>query len=288
MRDVFALRVGPVCVALHGDIDPTRWIIDTGHRRFLARTAPANVILHIEWGATRFQAGQLAFRAGPVASFYRDRGRWSIWLGEGHWPLAMDRVLTLDASGVTGCIVMAAGRTSTALTRYPLEYPLEDFLFRHLLAERDAVLVHACGVAWRDAGFLFVGSSGAGKSTTARLWRGVGATILNDDRIVVEATHEGVRIYPTPWYGEYPDVGGEAVPLRAVYLLRQGHEVSFERLRPAAAAALVFAKSFPPLWDPERIEKTLATLGRVCRQVPCGWLTVPKDSRAVEWVQAQS
>jgi hypothetical protein len=58
-------------------------------------------------------------------------------------------------------------------------------------------------------------------------------------------------------------------------------------LRPATAAALMFAKSFPPLWDPERMERTLETLGRVCQQVPCGWLTVPADARAVEWVQAQ-
>jgi hypothetical protein len=93
-------------------------------------------------------------------------------------------------------------------------------------------------------------------------------------------------IHPTPWFGEHPEVGGEAVRLRAVYLLRQGDDVSFEPLRPARAAALVLAKSFPPLWDRERMDRTLATLGRVVQQVPCGWLTVPRDARAVEWVQA--
>ena len=82
-------------------------------------------------------------------------------------------------------------------------------------------------------------------------------------------------------------MAGEAAPLRAIYLLRQGEAVSFEQLRPATAAALVFAKSFPPLWDPERVENTLATLGRACQRVPCGWLAVPGDARAVEWVQAQ-
>ena len=222
-----------------------------------------------------------------MASFYRDADRWSIRLGECNGSFPADRVLSLDASGATGFVVMDPDRFPDPATRYPLEYPLEDLLFRHLMAEHDAVLVHACGVAWHGAGYLFVGSSGAGKSTTARLWRSAGATILNDDRTVLEASPDGLRIHPTPWFGECPEVGGEAAPLRAIYLLRQGDDVSFEGLRPATAAALVFAKSFPPLWDPERMEKTLATLGRVCQRVPCGWLTVPRDARAVEWVQAQ-
>jgi len=193
----------------------------------------------------------------------------------------------LDGSGVTGQIVMDPDRFPDPATRYPLEYPLEDLLFRHLMADRDALLVHACGVSWRGAGYLFVGSSGAGKSTTARLWRAAGATVLNDDRVVLEAGRDGVRIHPTPWFGEHPEAGGEATPLRAIYLLRKGSDVAFEPVRPAMAAALVFAKSFPPLWDPERVERTLATLGCVCQQVPCGWLTVPADARAVEWVLAR-
>jgi len=286
MSERFALRIGPVCVAFRGELDPSRWTLDAGHHRFFSPTTLPQVTLQIEWGSTKRRGGRLAFQAGPVASFYRDAGRWSIRLGEDDGSLIADRVLSLDASGATGQIVMGPDRSSDPATRYPLEYPLEDLLFRHLMAEHDALLVHACGVSWRGAGYLFVGSSGAGKSTTARLWRAAGATILNDDRIVLEASREGLRIHPTPWFGEHPEVGGEAAPLRAIYLLRQGDDASFERLRPATAAALVFAKSFPPLWDPERTEKTLATLGRVCQQVPCGWLTVPKDARAVEWVLA--
>jgi hypothetical protein len=156
------------------------------------------------------------------------------------------------------------------------------------LITQDALLVHACGISWQGGGYLFVGSSGAGKSTTARLWRAAGAAILNDDRIVLDAGREGTRIHPTPWSGEDPEVHGEAAPLRAVYLLRQGETARFDRLRPAAAAALVFAKSFPPVWDPWGMEKTLEMLGRVCQQVPCGWLTVPADARAVAWVQAHT
>lgn len=284
----FALRIGPVCVALRGHFDSSLWSVDTCHHRFLSPATAPQLTLRIARGATTGRPGRLAFAAGRVASFYRDGSRWCIRVGEDEDSHAADRVLTLEASGTTGSIVLAPDGSSDPATRYPLEYPLEDLLFRHLMAEHSALLVHACGVSWRGRGYLFVGSSGAGKSTTARLWRGAGATVLNDDRVVLEAGRSGVLIHPTPWFGEYPQVGGEAARLRALYLLRKGDAVSFEPLRPAAAAAVVLAKSFPPLWDPERMDKTLATLGRVCQQLPCGWLTVPRDARAVEWVQAHA
>lgn len=284
----FALRIGPVCVALTGNIHPIRWTLDAGHHPFLSPTTVPHVTFKVEWGPTQRPTEPLAFEAGPVARFHRDGRRWSIRLGEGDGSFRADRVLWLDAHGAVGRIVMNPDRSSSAATLYPLEYPLEDLLFRHLLADHDAILVHACGVSWHGRGYLFVGSSGAGKSTTARLWRAAGATILNDDRVVLEAGRDGVLIHPTPWFGEHPEVGGEAAQLRAIFLLRQGDEVSFTPLRPAAGTAHVFAKSFPPLWDPERMDRTLATLGRVCQQVPCGWLTVPRDARAVEWVQAHA
>jgi hypothetical protein len=286
--DRFALRIGPVCVALHGHFDPHRWTLDANHHRFLSPATPADADIHVGWGKAERPAGLPIFQAGRVVSFYRDDGRLSIRLGEDERLLSADRVLSLDTSGARGSLLMDPERFSDPAARYPLEYPLEDLLFRHLFAERHALLAHACGVSWRGAGYLFVGSSGVGKSTTARLWHAAGAVVLNDDRIVLEARRDGVYIHPTPWFGEHPEVGGEPTPLRALYLLRQGGGVAFEPLHPAAAAALVFAKSFPPLWDPHRVEKTLETLGRVCQQIPCGWLTVPADSRAVAWVKAQS
>lgn len=80
-------------------------------------------------------------------------------------------------------------------------------------------------------------------------------------------------------------MGTEAAPLAGLYLLRKGPNVILDPIRPGSAAALLFAKSFPPLWDPERVARTLETLDHVCRYVPCAWLTVPSDPRAVAWVQ---
>ena len=53
----------------------------------------------------------------------------------------------------------------------PLEYPLDELLWIHRLAMGQGVEMHGCGVITPDGrGFLLTGHSGAGKSTSARLW----------------------------------------------------------------------------------------------------------------------
>ena len=282
----FVLQVGPSSVALKGRLDPNGWPLDAAHHRFICPTAELDLTLRVRHGRSGVPRGKLAFRAGGVAAFYRDGAAWAIHLGENEDSSSADRMVSLDISGTTGTLVMDLDRSPDLAGTYPLQYPLEDLLFRHLLAEHHALLVHACGVAWQGRGYLFIGSSGSGKSTTARLWKAAGSTVLNDDRVVLHASPDGVFIHPTPWFGDYPDVGAEAVPLAGLYLLQKGSEVAFEPIRSARAAALLFAKSFPPLWDPERMARTLETLDLVCQQVPCAWLTVPPDQRALAWVQA--
>jgi hypothetical protein len=283
----FVLRVGPSSVALEGRRHADRWLTDVAHHHFLHPTVKPDLVLEVLYRPTGSPSGMREFQIGEVASFYRDGASWTIRLGEDDSSGRADRAVSLDASGKTGTLVIDPGQPPELAAAYPLEHPLENLLFRHLLADHGALLVHACGVAWHERGYLFVGSSGAGKSTAARLWKAAGATVLNDDRVVLEASRDGIFIHSTPWFGEYPEVTGERAPLAALYLIRKGDEVSFEPLRPAAAAALLFAKSFPPLWDPDRMGRTLEALEVVCRSLPCGWLTVPPDQRAVAWVQSR-
>jgi len=69
----------------------------------------------------------------------------------------------------------------------PLGYPLDELLIMHRLTQEKAIELHGCGIVRANgAGNLFVGHSGAGKSTTTRLWTEVeDVEILSDDRIIV-------------------------------------------------------------------------------------------------------
>jgi hypothetical protein len=69
----------------------------------------------------------------------------------------------------------------------PLGYPLDELLIMHRLTQEKAIELHSCGIVRADGtGNLFVGHSGAGKSTTTRLWtEREDVEILSDDRIIV-------------------------------------------------------------------------------------------------------
>jgi hypothetical protein len=57
----------------------------------------------------------------------------------------------------------------------------------HRLTQEKAIELHSCGIVRPDGtGNLFVGHSGAGKSTTTRLWTArEDVEVLSDDRIIV-------------------------------------------------------------------------------------------------------
>jgi hypothetical protein len=69
----------------------------------------------------------------------------------------------------------------------PLAYPLDELLIMHRLTQEKAIELHGSGIVRADGtGNLFVGHSGAGKSTTTRLWtEREDVEVLSDDRIIV-------------------------------------------------------------------------------------------------------
>jgi len=171
---------------------------------------------------------------------------------------------------------------------YALDYPLDELLFQHRFARDGAVEVHACGVVWRGRTLLFCGQSGAGKSTTARLWRrhARGARLLSDDRIVLEPGRRAIRAWGTPWHGDGGFATPASAPLGAIFFLRHGRSTRVRPMAPAEAAARLFARGFPPPWDARALARVLETCADVAARVPAYDLLFRPDRSAVEAVLA--
>ena len=166
----------------------------------------------------------------------------------------------------------------------PLRYPLDQILIIQLLARGRGLLLHACAVLDEGRGYCFVGASGQGKSTMATLWDGE-ATILNDDRIILRPTDDGIWMYGTPWHGTYPATSPEGCPLNEIFLLAHGPENEIRRLAPAEAAGRLLIASFPPLWDREGMAWTLELLDRLTASVPIYELTFRPDKAVIPFVR---
>jgi len=103
----------------------------------------------------------------------------------------------------------------------------------HWLTPRRGALVHASGVARRGKGYLFLGPSGAGKTTVADLSQQAQGAIVHEDHVMVTCGHSG------DYRLSHPD--SHASPsLRAVFLLRQSQTDHIAPLKPQDVCAGLF------------------------------------------------
>jgi hypothetical protein len=179
-----------------------------------------------------------------------------------------------------------------------LEYPLDELLITHFLSLGRGVELHACGLV-RDDGesFLFVGHSGAGKSTTARLWTGhQPVEVLSDDRIIVrpslqarlekgagqECPTHTFLMHGTPWHGEAAFASPRRAPIRRIFLLEHGGENRIERLSSSAAVGELLVRSFTPFYQARFVDPVLALLEEIVDAVPCYRYQFVPEPSAVE------
>jgi len=178
-----------------------------------------------------------------------------------------------------------AGLTCDAV---PLGYPLDELLIMHRLTQERAIELHGCGITTADGtGNLFVGHSGAGKSTTTRLWTASeDVEILSDDRIIVREHPGHVRMYGTPWHGEAMFASPNSNPLTRIMILEHGHGNVLTRLSPSRAVGELFARSFVPMHRHEYVESALEFLQTVAESVPCYRFAFEPHQGAVEKILA--
>ncbi len=166
----------------------------------------------------------------------------------------------------------------------PLEYPLDELLWMHRLSMGHGVEVHGCGVITPDGrGLLLTGHSGAGKSTSARLWsQQAGARVLSDDRIILRREKGRVWMYGTPWHGDAGIAESDRWTLDGIFVLAQAPSNALRPLGSMEASAELYARSFVPHHSAEAVTFILEFLSKVTSQVPCFEFSFVPDLTAVE------
>jgi hypothetical protein len=168
----------------------------------------------------------------------------------------------------------------------PLEYPLDELLVTNWLAARaTGVEVHGCGlVDLGTGGHLFLGHSGAGKSTTARLWGSLRAAhVLSDDRIILREESSEIWMHGTPWHGEAGFASPEKTTVKKIFVLEHGDRNEVRQLPQTRAVAELFARCFPPFYSRDSLSFTLSFLHQITNRVPCyRFRFVPNESAVSE------
>jgi len=162
-----------------------------------------------------------------------------------------------------------------------------ELLLRSKILLTDGMIFHASGLDDHGRGILFVGHSGAGKSTQLDFWNTEpGVVAMNDDRIAVRAIANGAICYGTPWGGTSNIACNHAAPLSALVLLEQAPHNDIQQISSAAAASLLVPRMFLPYWDQALMQRALANLDTLLSRVPVYRLRCRPEPAAIELVRS--
>jgi hypothetical protein len=159
---------------------------------------------------------------------------------------------------------------------------LENFLrvvLAYRLLQAGGLLLHSAAVVKDGRAYIFIGRSGAGKSTISRMGLTAGLDVLSDDMNAL--VPEGGRYWAEklPFAG---DLGQTAkpkgrYPVAGIYRLGQGAHNAIERLSSARAMAALLACAPFVNADPHRSERLAANIERLLGSVPVSELMFNLD-----------
>lgn len=156
--------------------------------------------------------------------------------------------------------------------------------FAQAILRRDGISIHASAVAADGKAWLFLGKSGTGKSTHARLWlRNIpGSRLLNDDNPAVRLVDGKAVAFGTPWSGKTQCYRNESSPVGGFVRLRQGDADIFTEKEDVAAFVALLPSCSVIHSDANLQSMLYDTLTRLSERVPVGELTcLPDDESAI-------
>lgn len=160
-------------------------------------------------------------------------------------------------------------------------FPTDQILLSRVLAQRQGCLFHASGAELEGKGFLFVGHSGAGKSTIVNMMKPM-AEVLCDDRMIVRRWQEGFRVHGNWSHGDIPEVSPNSAPLKAAFFLHKARENRMVRITDRSEITRrLLACLVRPLVSSDWWDRMLSLVEDIASEVPCYALYFDKSGDIV-------
>lgn len=228
--------------------------------------------------------GKACFQSGGLWSAFAENGGTSFYFQTDFLGTEPYKAAWFNSDFSRGRVSLLKRYFEPGTPLYPLEYPLDELLMIHRISRGQGVEVHGCGVVTQDGvGRLFIGHSGAGKSTSSRLWlRQPGARVLSDDRIIVRLRDGVAHMYGTPWHGDAGLAAQASAPIHKIFLLQHGSDNKILPLQSAEAAAEILTRVFVPHHSSKAVAEILAFVEKLVSVVPVAQFRFLPDESAIE------
>jgi hypothetical protein len=215
--------------------------------------------------------------------------------------LAFDFLLFGVSTGVLVCDSTLKKSTLFLTPRDVLAMSTDDVQRKHVFAlnnslmvlfalatsELDTALFHAAGIRYKGRGYLFLGKSGTGKSTHARLWLkyNEGSELFNDDNPVVRLFKNAdgkpvAKVFGSPWSGKTPCYKNVEMEMGGFVLLSQAPFNKISPLKGVAAYAAILPCISGMRWDKKMADGLHKTQNGLATCVPSWYLECLPDEEA--------
>jgi hypothetical protein len=164
---------------------------------------------------------------------------------------------------------------------------LTQISLAYILANLGGFFLHSSGVVIDSKGILFVGQSGAGKSTIRNM------TLLTEkikplsnDRNILRKFSGGYKVYGTWSYSDLPDFQAVSVPLSAIMFIEQAEENQILLLEDRfEVTKRLVPRIIRPIESTEWWDKTLTIVNDIVLEVPCYIVRFDLTGRIVEQLE---
>ncbi len=211
---------------------------------------------------------------------------------------AMDEVYQifhLDEKNEKPFAVVQFYQTGMVVVEYLPEYSkyfatssdiLNRICIEKLFSYYERMILHSSCIDDEGHGILFLGPSGIGKSTQARLWKEVqGANIVNGDRAAVHKKNVWTA-WGIPYAGTSRIYKNKKVPIDAIIILKQAKTNEIEKVTAAQAIVSIYPEVSLHHWERQFVEKQMKMLQELTRDVPIYRYQCLPDESAVHFLKA--
>ena len=165
----------------------------------------------------------------------------------------------------------------------PFTYPLNGLILYYLTLKHKTIIIHASAVEYKGKGYIFTGVSGKGKTTMAQLWKEAGATIINDDLLVLSHKSDGSNIVSsTPLNG---NMFARRTRLNALFLIEHSGENFINQLKGVEALTEVMSNTVQHNYDSEIINNHIGKVMELVDSIPVFKMGFTPDQKAVEAIK---
>lgn len=156
------------------------------------------------------------------------------------------------------------------------------------LTDYSALLLHSAAVGFEGNGFLFLGRSEAGKTTTIKLFQkarevsGSSIVIFCDETNIVRRWEDGWRVHGTWGHGEEKEVSPTSAPLRGVFVLTKDRRNYIEKIsNKQLILQILLSVIFRPLMTESWWEKVLNIIDLLIHETPFYEMHFDKTGRII-------